>query len=89
MKRLLLLGFVLGLAAGQSTNRPTDTGSMTVPPPPPGSTTTVPGSQVPTTTGGMAIQQPGSPMVRRAPTQTDTGSMSVPAPSGGVTRPAY
>ena len=47
MKCLLLLGFVLGLAACQSTNRPTDTGSMTVPPPPPGSTTTVPGSQVP------------------------------------------
>jgi hypothetical protein len=89
MRRLFLIGFVLGVAACQSPNRPTDTGSMALPPPAPGSGTTVSGSQVPPTTGGMAIQQPGSGMSRQAPTQTDTGSMSTPAPSGGVTRRSY
>jgi hypothetical protein len=89
MKRLLILGFLLGLAACQNPNRPTDTGSMASPAPVSGSGSTVPGSQVPPTTGGMAIQQPGSGMLRKAPTQTDTGSMSTPAPSGGVTRQSY
>jgi hypothetical protein len=89
MRRLLLIGFVLGVAACENPNRPTDTGSMMVPPPPPGSGATVPASQVPPTTGGMAIQQPGSGMSRQAPTGTDTGSMGTPAPSGGVTRRSY
>jgi hypothetical protein len=89
MKRLLLLGFVLSVAACNNPNRPTDTGSMAFPPPAPGSSVAVPGNQVPPPTGGMAIQQPGSTMTRQGPTQTDTGSMTIPPASGGTTRQAY
>ncbi len=85
MTRVILAALVLGVTACANTNKPTDTGSMAYPAPVTGSGMSVPGRQVPVTTGGMAIQQPGSPMERQAPTERDTALMSGPAGSGGTT----
>ena len=83
-----IIGANLGACSPSSPRGSPDTGSMAYPTPAPGSATAIPASSVPPTTGGMAIQQPGSGTVVGAPTETSTGSMSYPPPSGGVTRRA-
>jgi hypothetical protein len=85
---LLLSGSGLAACTEGSAPGPADTGSMAYPMPVNGSGTVVPASAVPPTTGGMAIQQPGSGTVVGAPTTTSTGSMSYPPTSGAVDRRA-
>ena len=86
MTRVILAALVLGVTACANTNKPTDTGSMAYPAPVTGSGMSVPGRQVPVTTGGMAIQQPGSPMERQAPTERDTAARCLVPPGAAGPR---
>jgi hypothetical protein len=51
----------------------------------PGTDASAPNSNAAVTRGGIAVQQPVSPMMRQAPTGTDTQSISTPRGTIGTT----
>jgi hypothetical protein len=86
MKRLVIMVLVLGLGACGTTDRAGEAaagarGAAS----PPAANASAPDSREAVTRGGIAVQQPVSPMMHQVPTGTERESVSTPTGKIGTT----
>ncbi len=86
MKRLIVLTLALGLAGCGTNDRANQThAAVTGAAPPPATQASPHVGEEAVTRGGVAVQQPVSPMLRQVPTSTEREGISTPSGKIGTT----